>query len=367
MTVLSEHQELRSLIRAGAAAADRDGRLAPDVVAAMVQAGVTRMLAPARLGGGEVDLPSWVAAVEDLARADGSAGWTAMTTSATSSLAWYLPTEGAEEVFGSSSVVAGTAAPMGRAVTVDGGFRVDGRWGWGSAVPLCDWVVGGVLTEEGPRLALFPAADVTVHDTWHAAGLRASESHEWEVAGAFVPARRQVWPPAVRVTAPLPTFPFFAFLAVGVAAVTLGIAARAVEEVEALAVVKTPQNTTTVLAAQPGAQQDLATAHARLSAARAFLHTEVAARWSAAVAGERGTVEDRARLRLACSHAATEAAAATTIAFHMGGGSSVFESSPLQRCLRDVHVATQHAIVSRRLFETYGKIRLGMDTDTTRL
>jgi alkylation response protein AidB-like acyl-CoA dehydrogenase len=234
-------------------------------------------------------------------------------------------------------------------------------------VPQFDWVVGGVLTGEGPRLALFPAAEVTVHDTWHAAGLRASESHEWEVAGAFVPARRQVWPPAVRVTAPLPTFPFFAFLAVGVAAVTLGIAARAVEEAEALAVVKTPQNTATVLAAQPGAQQDLATAHARLSAARAFLHTEVTTRWSAAVAGEQGTVEDRARLRLACSHAATEAVAATTIAFHMGGGSSVFESSPLQRCLRDVHVAAQHAIVSRRLFETYGKIRLGMDTDTTRL
>ncbi|WP_367137509.1 acyl-CoA dehydrogenase family protein [Saccharothrix sp. HUAS TT1] len=356
------------MIRAEATTADRDRRLSPAVVAALVEAGATRMLAPASLGGGEVDLPSWAVAVEDLARADGSAGWTAMTTSATSSLAWYLPPDAAAEVFGSpKSVIAGTAAPVGRAVPVDGGHRVDGRWGWGSAVPLCDWVVGGALTPEGPRLMIFPAADVTVHDTWHAAGLRATGSHDWEVAGAFVPTRRQVWPPALRVPGPLPTFPFFAFLAVGVAAVGLGIAARAVEEVEALAVVKTPQYASAVLAEQVGAQHDLGVAEARLSAARAFLHAEVAARWADAVAGSPGSVRDRARLRLACSHAAAEAASVTRLAFDLGGGSSVFEDAPLQRCLRDAHVAAQHSIVSRRLFETYGKVRLGVPTDTSRL
>jgi hypothetical protein len=161
-----------------------------------------------------------------------------------------------------------------------------------------------------------------------------------------VPSRRQVWSPEVRVSAPLPTFPFFAFLAVGVAAVTLGIVALAVEEVEALAVVKTPQHTSTVLAAQTGAQRDLATAQARLSAARAFLHTEAATRWSAAVAGSPGSDEDRARLRLACAYAATESVSVTRLAFDLGGGSSVFEDSPLQRCLRDVHVAAQPALIA---------------------
>ncbi|XVS62623.1 acyl-CoA dehydrogenase family protein [Actinosynnema sp. CA-299493] len=359
---------MHSLIRAEAAKADHDRRLSPAVVAALVEAGATRMLAPASLGGGEVDLPSWVAAIEDLARADGSAGWTAMTTSATSSLAWYLPPDTAAEVFGSpKSVIAGTAAPVGGVVAADGGHHVTGRWGWGSAVPLCDWVVGGAMTPDGPRLMIFPSSDVTVHDTWHATGLRATESHEWEVADAFVPARRQVWPPAVRVSGPLPAFPFFAFLAVGVAAVGLGIAARAVEEVEALAVTKTPQHSRGLLAEEADAQRDLGVAEARLSAARAFLHAEVAARWASAVAGVPSTPQDRARLRLACSHAATEAASTTRLAFDIGGGSSVFESSPLQRCLRDAQVAAQHAIVSRRLFETYGKVKLGIPTDTTRL
>ncbi len=359
---------MHNLIRAEAAKADRDRRLSPAVVAALVEAGATRMLAPASLGGGELDLPSWVVAIEDLARADGSAGWTAMTTSATSSLAWYLPPDAAAEVFGSpTSVVAGTAAPAGRAAPAEGGHHVTGRWGWGSAVPLCDWVVGGALTADGPRLMLFPAADVTVHDTWHAAGLRATESHEWEVAGAFVPARRQVWPPAVRVPGPLPAFPFFAFLAVGVAAVGLGIAARAVEEVEALAATKNPQHVQGLLAEQPEAQRDLGAAEARLSAARAFLRTEVAAGWASAVAGQPSTPRDRARLRLACSHAAAESASITRLAFDIGAGTSVFEGSPLQRCLRDAHVAAQHAMVSRRLFETYGRVALGVPTDTTRL
>ncbi|MEU5693907.1 acyl-CoA dehydrogenase family protein [Actinosynnema sp. NPDC020468] len=353
---------VHELIRAHAATADRERRLPPEVVTALVDAGTHRLLAPPGVGGG-LDLPTWAATIEDLARADGSTGWTAMTTGATSTLAWYLDEEAVAEVFGDPrAVIAGTAAPQGR--LEDG--RVTGRWGWGSAVEHCAWVVGGVLTPDGPRLAILPRAAVTVHDTWHAAGLRATGSHEWE-ADVAVPARRLVWPPSVSVDGPLPAFPFFAFLAVGVASVCLGVAARAVEEVEALATGKTPYGTGSTLAEQAGAQLDLATAEARLSAARAFLRAEVAQRWEAAVRGEPSTDHHRARLRLACSHAATESASVTRLAFDLGGGTSVFESSPLQRCLRDAHVAAQHAMVSRRLFESYAKVRLGVPTDTARL
>ncbi|MEV0679621.1 acyl-CoA dehydrogenase family protein [Actinosynnema sp. NPDC050436] len=359
---------MHELIRSEAATAEAGRALTDPVVAALVSSGTTRLLAPARLGGRELDLPSWLVEVEALARADGSTGWTAMTTSATSALAWYLTEDGAREVFGDpASVIAGTAAPAGSATAADGGYRVTGRWGWGSAVPLCDWVVGGARTATGATFAIFRRDEVTVLDTWHAAGLRATASHEWEAADVFVPARRAVWPAAAEATGPLPRFPFTAFLALGVAAVALGIAARAVEEVEALAVVKTPQHATAPLAEQTGAQLDLATAEARLSAARAFLHAEVAARWADAVADVPAAVADRARLRLACSHAAAEAASVTRLAFDVGGGSSVFESSALQRCLRDAHVAAQHGLVSRRLFETYAQVRLGVATDTSRL
>lgn len=367
---LDRLRELHPLVRSEAAEAESGRRLTEPVVRALVDAGATRMLAPARYGGAELDLPTWVRALEELAHADGSTGWCAMTTSATSTLSWFLDDDAADEVFGDpTSVAAGTPAPLGRTEPADGGDTVTGRWSWGSATPHCDWIVGGAIVGARPRIMVFDARDVTVHDTWHAAGLRATGSHDFEVTGAFVPTRRQVWPPGSRpvLAGPIPAFPYFGYLAMGVAAVALGIAGRAVEEIEALAVAKTPQYAATRLAEQTGAQLDIATAEARLSAARAFLHDELAQCWQAALSGREVTVPRRARLRLACSHAAAEAAEVTRLAFATGGGSSVFDSSALQRCLRDAHVAGQHAMVSRRLFEAYAKVRLDVPTDTARL
>ncbi|WP_199439704.1 acyl-CoA dehydrogenase family protein [Umezawaea beigongshangensis] len=362
--------ELLPTIREHAAGAEAARRLTDEVWDALVGSGVLRALAPARHGGAELDLPAWIDLLQEVSRADGSTGWCVMTTSATSSLAWFLPEDGADEVFGDpAAVIAGTAAPQGAGEAVDGGHLVHGRWGWGSAVPHATAVVGGVLLPGGPRLAVFRAEDVRVHDTWHAAGLRATGSHEFSVDGVVVPDRRTAWPPAGRpvVEGALPLFPHFTFLALGVAAVCLGIARRAVDEIAALAADKTPAHTTVRLAEQTGAQLDLATAEARLSAAGAFLREETALCWAEAVAGRALPEGRRARLRLACSHAAAESSEVARLAFLTGGGSAVFESSVLQRCLRDAHVAGQHAIVSRRLFEVYAKVALGVPADTSRL
>jgi alkylation response protein AidB-like acyl-CoA dehydrogenase len=63
-------------------------------------------------------------------------------------------------------------------------------------------------------------------------------------------------------------------------------------------------------------------------------------------------------------HAAQSAAQATDVVYTLAGGTSVFESSPLQRCLRDAHVATQHLMVSPRLYETLGRMFFDIDIDT---
>jgi alkylation response protein AidB-like acyl-CoA dehydrogenase len=139
------------------------------------------------------------------------------------------------------------------------------------------------------------------------------------------------------------------------------------DEIEALAVEKTPQFSHARLAEQTGPQIDVATAEARLSAARALLYDELGRSWLDVVAGRELGTQRRARLRLACAHASAEAGGATRLAFSVGGGTSVLDSSPLQRCLRDSDVAGQHAIVSRRWFETYAEVRLGVPADTQRL
>jgi alkylation response protein AidB-like acyl-CoA dehydrogenase len=361
--------DLHALIRAEAPLAEQQRALTEPVLTALVDHGVHRLIAPKRYGGAELGLPGWSREVQELSRSDASTGWTAMTTTISSSLAWYLPAEAADEVFGDPrALIAGTAAPLGKAVAIDGGYRVTGRWGWGSAVTHASWVVGGTLTPEGPRLAVYPRADVTIHDTWHAAGLRATSSHEFSVADVFLPSRRAVWPigGTPGIEGPITVFPYFGLLAVGVASVGLGVARRAIDEIEALAVEKTPQYATTRLAEQTGVQIEIAVMEARLSSAAAFLHEALSTAWDLAVNGEPAPDPVRARLRLACSFASGEAGDVTQKAFAAGGGSSVFEFSPLQRCLRDAHTAGQHTVVSRRLFETYSMLRLGLGPDMTR-
>jgi len=361
--------DLHALIRAEAPAAEHQRALTEPVLTTLVDHGVHRLIAPKRHGGAELGLPEWNREIQELSRADASTGWTAMTTTISSSLAWYLPVDGADEVFGDPrALIAGTAAPVGKAVAADGGYRVTGRWGWGSAVTHASWVIGGTLTPEGPRLAVYPRSDVTIHDTWHATGLRATSSHEFSVSGAFVPAGRTALPGVTTpgTSGPLVRFPFFCLLAAGVAAVGLGTARRSVDEIIDLAVEKTPQHATKRLAEQTGAQIDLALMEARLSAARAFLDDELCAVWELAVAGSPVPDAAKGRLRLACTFASSEAAEVTQKAFALGGGTSVFEASALQRCLRDACTANQHTIVSRRLLETYSMVRLGLGPDTAR-
>ena len=98
-----------------------------------------------------------------------------------------------------------------------------------------------------------------------------------------------------------------------------------------------------------------------------YLHDQVGVMWQRVQAGARPTVAERAELRLACHHGAAEAARAVDLAYTAAGGASVYSSSSLQRCLRDIHVATQHVMLSPRNLETYAKVRLGLETDLSTL
>jgi alkylation response protein AidB-like acyl-CoA dehydrogenase len=210
---------------------------------------------------------------------------------------------------------------------------------------------------------------VELIDTWNAVGLRGTGSGDFRFDHVFVPAGRSAQPFTATpfVDCPLGRFPNFTLLASGVAAVTLGIGRRAIDEVVALARDKTPQFSSRSLAQSPLAQLDVARAEGALGSARSFLLDELDRSWRIASAGDRVDVTQRARIRIAAGHATAEAARAVDLAYHVGGGSSVFTTSPLQRCFRDVHTATQHLMVQPRSLETAGKVLLGVDVDTSML
>lgn len=362
-------EALQPLVREHADEGERNRRLPMPVVEALRDAGLLRMCVPAAYGGPEASALTLVRAIEAVSIADGAAGWCTMIASTTSSMSLFMDPDWARRVFGDPlSIGGGVFAPNGKGVAVDGGWRVTGHWQWGSGTQHCNWITGGSATDDGGfHLMFFDATDVEILDTWYTSGLRGTGSNEFRVDGAFVPSGRSVQPMVGRRTieCPLSAFPNFSLLAAGVAAVSLGVARHAVDELTELARGKRPAMSSKTISESGAAQADLAKAEGRLRAARALLHDELHQAWETAEAGGRVDIPTRARIRLACTHAAEVAASVADVAYTLGGGVSVFDSSPLQRCLRDAHVATQHMMVSPRMYESIGKLLFGHDTDTS--
>jgi indole-3-acetate monooxygenase len=169
------------------------------------------------------------------------------------------------------------------------------------------------------------------------------------------------------VDAPLYRFPFLGALALGVCAVTLGLARRARDELVLLAGGKRPAQSSRTLAERPVVQAEVARAEAAYRSARAFVREAVEDAWEAAGGGDPLSGEHRRLLRLAATDATWRAAGAVDLMYHAGGGSSIHEASPLQRAFRDVHVATQHGMVAERTYEPLGRMALGLPTDVNTL
>src|SRR5947208_15533010 len=97
---LARASALRPLIAAAADEAERRRELTPEIVDALIENGIFRMLLPRSLGGAELDPLSYTAVLEELAQGDGSTAWCLGQNSGCSMIAPYLAPEIAREVFG---------------------------------------------------------------------------------------------------------------------------------------------------------------------------------------------------------------------------------------------------------------------------
>jgi alkylation response protein AidB-like acyl-CoA dehydrogenase len=356
-------------------------RLPPDLSRRFAEAGFYRMCVPEVYGGLELPPGDTMRTVEALARADGSCAWCVFIGATSGSVLAVLAPEAAREIFHRPDVLlGGVFAPQGRAEAKEGGFRVNGRWAWGSGCQNADWVMGGCqVIRDGEveraksgaprsRMMIVPAAQIEFFDTWHVSGLCGTGSTDFAMNDLFVPERRAaglgIDGPLAR---PLYAFPQFGLLAMGIAAVAMGLARAAIDELVGLAGGKTPQGSARPLAMRPAAQSDVAKAEALLRSARSLYYEAIECAWAAARAdGSIGT-EHRRDIRLATTHATRASAAAVDLMYELGGGTSVYLRSPLQRIFRDVHVATQHMMVGPSTLELTGRLFLGVETDTSLL
>jgi indole-3-acetate monooxygenase len=274
------------------------------------------------------------------------------------------------------TILANSTRPSGRAVIVEGGYRVSGRWSLVSGCQFSAWfLLMCIVHEDGkPRLTpsgapevrfmLCPAADCDIVDTWTVGGLRGTGSHDVVVQDGFVPAPYASFhtDPLV-LTNPRYKLPHFSRITPGLGAMALGIARGAIEALVELAGGKRHEKTSQPLTEDRGAQTRLAQAEAMVRSARLFLFDTVEREWHDVLAGREVTVESRAQGRLASWHAVTSACQAVDLVYLTGGATSLYATCPIERAFRDVHAITQHIGVHPRILEITGRVLFGLEPD----
>jgi alkylation response protein AidB-like acyl-CoA dehydrogenase len=351
-----------------------------DLVDQLRDAGMFALATPRSLGGAELPAATIVGVVEEICRADGSAGWTVLIGNSTAFLAWLDPSVAVSLLDARPATVsAAVFAPTGQLIQErDGGLRLTGRWQYSSGSAHADLFMGGglVVDASGPRmvagrgpdwrLAVTAASDVTVHDTWDSIGLRGTGSHDVTVDGLAVPVEHTMLPffePA-RHDGPLFRLPFFTLIGVTMAGFALGVARRALDEMVAIATTKIRPPGPAPIGHDGDVQVAIADAEGALQAARAFVFEALDVMWNTATSGDVPSDDQRARFLLANQHAMRIAVDAVTTAIGFGGMATLLPDHPLQRCLRDVHAANQHIYFSQAATKRYAKSRLGIEQDT---
>lgn len=343
------------------------GHIPQDLVAQFQSLGLYRAFVPEKFGGSGMDAATFLRLVETISAADGSAGWVASFGFATKYLS-SLPADTLAEVYRDSPdvVFAGAVFPPQAAITENGGYRVKGRWGFGSGSMGASLIGVGIKTDgEGgglPRMAVMPREQVRIEENWDVIGMFATGSHDLVVDDVFVPEHYTL----VRGAAPsIDTaayrYPSMAMAAQVLAIVGAGVAREAIDE---LIKMGTKQSITgaPTMAERPGVQIALAQMEAQLCSARAWFYEETERVWDLAVRGAEITKMDSVRLRLASTHIAKTGADVTRRAFEMSGTTGIFTSHPLSRLLMDALVVAQHAFMNDGTWQSGGAALLGLKT-----
>ncbi len=365
-TVLGAVDSLAPKIRALSAAAENERRLPQQLVDLMIDAGLFRILQPRAYGGLELDMLDVLDVIEAVSALDGSVGWCLLKGATTNQLASYLPEAGAREIWGQTNIVtAGSFNPKGRAKPVPGGYRLSGRWDWGTGATHSSWIMAGALIVDPATDALaappmartffLPHKDVQLIDTWRAHGMRGTGSVDFEINDAFVPEHRVFEGLTTKPTTQngLTLVPLQAQVMVPHAAVALGLARRAWDAFLDLAVAKTPLMASAKLGDDRLVHDQLGRARAEIDSAKAYVRDSVSRAWKAASEG-RGGPGAFAPMALSAVHATHACVSAVDRLYTLAGGSAVQETSSIQKAWRDLHVAASHFLVAHDKFSWTG-------------
>jgi alkylation response protein AidB-like acyl-CoA dehydrogenase len=369
-------ERLRPLIAESVDQSESQAELVAPIVDGLREASIFRQLAPASLGGGEVDPLTWYRTVEAAARIDGSTGWMLFIQGSTGLIGRNMPAEAAEAVVGDpGTILSGAIFPPAKAVTTDGGAVVSGRAPYASGCKHATHLIRMAVLHDGDvprmspmgpemRIAVIPAHELTIVETWDVNGLRATGSHDIVADGVFVPDERLVplmSVPNQHYQGALYRLPFLTMFGFTIAPVALGIAQHAIDATRELAAAKTPAGLdATPLRERAVFQLHLSEAEALVRSARSWLYESVARQWAMAQANQPVPLDDRVDLALAAANASKSSRLAVEQMYLACGGTANYRTSPLQRCLRDIQAVSQHLITNPTSWQLNGAMLAGL-------
>ncbi len=372
---LARIHAMAGLLEAGGEYGDRERRLSPEVVEALHEAGLFRLLLPRRLGGAALDLLAFTEIVEEVAKHDGSAAWCVNQASGISMGAGYLPQAAGMQVWGDPRGVAAWGPnPPARLRAVPGGYRVDYRGSFASGSPHATWLGGfcAVLEEDGsPRMKpdgrpqvlsfVVPKSAATIIPDWDVIGLRGTGSDSYTLEDVFVPAEF-AWD---RDGDAPGGDPFYRIRgsqvwAGGFASIALGLARAMLDAFIHLATDKVPRDETGVLRENGVVQHEVALCEAKLASARLYFRTAVADFQQGLQALPRASLEMRVAYRLAATHAIHSAKEVADMMYDAAGTHGIFNGGVFARRFRDIHTVTQQLNGRRAHYHNVGRFLLGL-------
>ena len=355
-------------------------RIPEPLLGALHDARLCRMLLPRSVGGDEVEPGIYLAALEEVARHDGSVAWNLFVANCAALIAPFLEPETARTIFADPRTIVAWGPPTPtKAVAVPGGYRVSGTWSFASGCRQANWMGVHCRVEQPDgtlrlnsagrptvRSLLFPIGEATLLDTWNTIGLRGTASDSYTVTDLFVAeafSGTREDPALSREDGPLYAFTMQGLYAVGVAGVGLGIAGAMLAAFQDLARRKSPRGLAR-LADSAMVQAAVAQSNAQLGAGRAFV-LETLAEIYERVGGRTGgqgpiDVPDRARVRLAATHAIHGAIEVADRVYKAAGVDAIFPGSPFERRFRDIHTLSQQIQSRDAHYQTVGQVLLGV-------
>jgi indole-3-acetate monooxygenase len=370
-------------IVAAAARIEADRQLPSDLVEALHEARLWRMLLPRTYGGDEVTLPEYVEALEEIAKADASTAWCIGQTSVCSTVSKNMKPEVAEEIFKKNphGVLSWGPTNNAKAIAENGFYRVNGVWPFASGSKHATWLAAHCIICEPngeprrdaagkpvQRTMFVPRESATWEDVWHVMGLKGTGSNTYTLTDVRVPEDYSIDyhalnPAARREHGPLYAFTIYQLFGASFPAVALGIARAMLDAFCALAQKKTPTSQTVMLRDNPVIQSQVGIAESQLAAARSFLFDALNEIWRSAQTGS-FSMDQRVRLRMACINASQQARQVAETTYLAAGATAVFVSNPFERRFRDMHAVSQQAQSQLSIYEAIGRHFVGLPVNS---